>query len=379
MKRFLKFAAVGVSGIVVNQALLWFFTEITGLYYLFSAAIGIETSIITNFILNDKWTFRDRSHGKGGMFHRGLKFNAVSVAGLVINISVLFACTEYFGIYYLTSNLIGICAAFLWNYFVNLGWTWKAEKPGERKARTGSGPWKSKNKTVSIVIPTYNEKENIQKLIPMIFQTLNKAGIRAEVIVVDDNSPDKTWKAAEDLAREKKLPVRVVRRKGKLGLSSAVIEGFKVAKGDVLGVMDADHSHPVEVLPEMVKGLERFEMTVGSRYVKGGDIEKWPVKRKIISKTAIMMARPLTKLKDTTSGYFMVRRDVLEGPKLNPRGFKICLEVAVKSGARIKEIPIIFKDRLHGESKLGSNVMWDYIVHLKDLYKHKVRKKIKRS
>ena len=222
--RFLKFAAVGASGIVVNQGLLWFFTEIIGFYYLFSAAIGIEISIITNFILNDKWTFRDRSHGKKGVLRRGLKFNVVSVAGLVINISVLFACTEYFGIYYMTSNLIGIAAAFLWNYFVNLGWTWKVDKVGKSKS-VSTGQWRAKEKTLSIVIPTYNEKENIQKLIPMIFQTLRGAGIKGEVIVVDDNSPDKTWKAAEELAKEKKLPVKVVRRKGKLGLSSAVIEG----------------------------------------------------------------------------------------------------------------------------------------------------------
>ncbi|UCD07228.1 MAG: glycosyltransferase, partial [Candidatus Aenigmatarchaeota archaeon] len=92
--------------------------------------------------------------------------------------------------------------------------------------------------------------------------------IKAEVIVVDDNSPDGTAKASEQLGN--KFPVRVVKRKGKLGLSSAVIEGFKVAKGDALGVMDADLSHPVEVLPDMVKNLENYEMTVGSRHVKCG-------------------------------------------------------------------------------------------------------------
>ncbi|UCD07229.1 MAG: hypothetical protein JSW41_05395 [Candidatus Aenigmatarchaeota archaeon] len=89
------------------------------------------------------------------------------------------------------------------------------------------------------------------------------------------------------------------------------------------------------------------------------------------------MAKPLTPLKDTTSGYFMIRREVLEGPELNPRGFKICLEIAVKSGAKIKEVPIIFRDRAAGESKLGGNVMWEYILHLKDLYKFKIKKKLR--
>ncbi len=368
MKRFLKFAAVGASGVVVNEGLLWTFTEIAGLYYLFSAAIGIEVSIITNFILNEKWTFRDRSRGRKGMFRRGLKFNCVSVAGLAINMSVLFVCTDFLGIYYLVSNLAGILVAFLWNYFVNLGWTWKADKEEIRgKVR--------EVRMASIVIPTYNERENIGRLIPMIFSTLRKAGIRAEVIVVDDNSPDRTWEAARELG--KRFPVRVVRRKGKLGLSSATIEGFRAARGDVLGVMDADLQHPVDVLPDMIRGLERYEMTVGSRHVPGGDVGKWSARRKLLSKAAIAMARPLTQLKDTTSGYFMVRREVLEGSDLNPRGFKICLEVAVKSGARIKEIPITFGTREHGESKLSQNVMWDYILHLKDLYKHKARKKIR--
>jgi putative flippase GtrA len=365
MKRFFRFAAVGASGIVVNQGLLWLFTEIAGLFYLVSAAIGIETSIITNFILNDKWTFRDRS-GRKGMLRRGAKFNAVSVAGLAINVSVLYLFTESFGVYYLISNLLGIGAAFLWNYFVNLGWTWRHDESPGRTRKIGM---------VSIVIPTYNEKENIQKLIPMIFEALRKNRIRGEVIVVDDNSPDGTARAAEAL--RKRFPVRVVRRKGKLGLSSAVIEGFRIARGDALGVMDADLSHPTEALPDMVRGLERYDMTVGSRHVPGGGTEKWPLHRRAISKAAIMMARPLTSLKDTTSGYFMIRREVLEGTELNPRGFKICLEVAVKSGARIKEVPILFRDRAHGESKLGGNVMWDYIIHLKDLYGFRIKSKLR--
>jgi len=365
MKRFLKFATVGASGVFVNEGLLWFFTEIVGFFYLVSSAIGIEVSIITNFILNEFWTFRDRSRGKKGIFRRGVKFNVVSVAGLVINIGVLFFCTAFLGIYYLISNLIGIGCAFLWNYFVNLGWTWKAEEERKKARKIGM---------VSIVIPTYNEKENIQKLIPMIFQALRKNRIKGEVIVVDDNSPDRTGKAAESLG--KKFPVRVVHRKGKLGLSSAVLEGFKAARGDALGVMDADLSHPVEALPEMVKNLESFEMVVGSRHVPGGGIENWPLSRRMISKFAILLAKPLTSLKDTTSGYFMIRREILKGTDLNPRGFKICLEIAVKSGAKLKEIPIIFRDRAAGESKLGGNVMWDYIMHLKDLYKFKAMRKL---
>jgi dolichol-phosphate mannosyltransferase len=121
--RIAKFAMVGLSGVLVNEGLLWFFTEIAGLYYLISSAIGIEVSIITNFILNEKWTFSDRIRG-GGMLKRFPKFNLVSIGGLVINMTVLFSLTNFLGVYYLISNLFGILCAFLWNYFVNLRWTW---------------------------------------------------------------------------------------------------------------------------------------------------------------------------------------------------------------------------------------------------------------
>jgi len=171
--------------------------------------------------------------------------------------------------------------------------------------------------------------------------------------------------------------VKVLHRKGKLGLSSAVLEGFKVARGDALGVMDADLSHPAEALPRMVKSLEQgFEMVVGSRYVPGGGIENWPLNRRMLSKFAILLAKPLTSLKDTTSGYFITRREMIEGLDLNPRGFKICLEIAVKSNAKLKEIPITFRDRATGESKLGGNIMWEYLLHLKDLYCFKIKSKL---
>jgi len=121
--RIAKFALVGLSGVFVNEGLLWVLTEIAGLYYLISSAIGIELSIITNFILNDKWTFSDRARGVG-VLRRFPKFNLVSLGGLVINMIVLFSLTNSLGVYYLISNLFGISFAFLWNYLVNLKWTW---------------------------------------------------------------------------------------------------------------------------------------------------------------------------------------------------------------------------------------------------------------
>lgn len=124
--RFLKFCIVGGSGVIVNMGLLWLLTEIAGLYYLISSAISIETSIVTNFILNDYWTWKDvGGDGFKERLYRAVKFNIICAAGLVINISILWAMTEILGIYYLASNLFGIAGAMLWNFYVNDKVTWK--------------------------------------------------------------------------------------------------------------------------------------------------------------------------------------------------------------------------------------------------------------
>mgnify|MGYP000731125056 CR=1 FL=1 len=124
--RFVKFCLVGASGVLVNMGLLWLLTEFVGLFYLLSAAISIETSIITNFILNDRFTFPDRrSAGAKHFLKRLVKFNLISLAGLGINLGVLWLLTAVFGVYYLLSNLCGIAVATLWNYLANIGWTWR--------------------------------------------------------------------------------------------------------------------------------------------------------------------------------------------------------------------------------------------------------------
>ena len=125
-RRFFKFAVVGGSGVVVNLGLLWILTEFAGLFYLYSALISIEASIISNFMLNEHWTFRDRRQKHISMFRRGVKFNIVSIAGMLINMAVLYVFTEFAGLYYMYSEMLGIVAAFLWNYFINLYWTWNS-------------------------------------------------------------------------------------------------------------------------------------------------------------------------------------------------------------------------------------------------------------
>jgi len=225
---------------------------------------------------------------------------------------------------------------------------------------------------LSFVIPTYNEKNNIERLIPSVFSVLSKNKIDAEVIIVDDNSPDGTSEAVLKLGS--KYNVKLIRRAGKLGLSSAVVEGFSMAKGDSIGVMDADFSHPVELLPKMYWFLKTHDMVVASRYVKGGGIENWPLRRRLISKAATLLARPVTRLNDPMSGYFMIRRSLLDGVKLNPRGYKIGLEICAKTRPRrIREVPFTFKDRASGESKMDKKEIMNYLLHVLGLYWSRVK------
>jgi dolichol-phosphate mannosyltransferase len=223
----------------------------------------------------------------------------------------------------------------------------------------------------SIVIPTYNEAAGIGKLLSALDATFRASSLDGEIIVVDDNSPDGTGKLVEELSRS--LPVRCVHRSGKLGLSSAVIEGWAVARPEsiALGAMDADFSHDVNALPKMVAALAsgQYGLAVGSRYVAGGGIANWPAHRVITSRVACWLARPLTQVKDVTSGYFLVRRNALEAVRLDPIGFKIGLEVIAKAHyGKAIEVPYVFKDREAGVSKLNQREIYNYLKQLGRLY-----------
>jgi dolichol-phosphate mannosyltransferase len=135
--------------------------------------------------------------------------------------------------------------------------------------------------------------------------------------------------------------------------------------------MDADFSHDINALPKMVEALAsgRYGLAVGSRYVAGGGIANWPRRRIVTSRVACWLARPLTKVKDVTSGYFLVRREALDGVTLDPIGFKIGLEVIVKGQyGNVLEVPYVFKDRIVGESKLNQKEIWNYLKQLRKLY-----------
>jgi len=195
-----------------------------------------------------------------------------------------------------------------------------------------------------------------------------------EIVVVDDNSPDGTGAIVDQLSA--RYPVRCLHRPGKLGLSSGVIEGWKFARADseALGAMDADFSHDPKVVVQMVRALENgYDLAIGSRYVPGGGIENWPARRKVTSLVAIALAKPLTRIRDITSGFFLVRRGALEGVELDPIGLKIGLEVIAKARYRKAiEVPYVFTDRVAGSSKLNGSEVLNYLRQLGRIYRQKL-------
>jgi dolichol-phosphate mannosyltransferase len=224
----------------------------------------------------------------------------------------------------------------------------------------------------SVVVPTYNEADGIERLIATLGELFRSHGLDGEIIVVDDNSPDGTGAIVDGLAD--RYPVRCLHRPGKMGLSSGVIDGWKFARpeSEALGAMDADFSHDASIIPTMVAALAggEYGLAIGSRYVPGGGIENWPLRRKITSIVAIALAKPLTPVRDITSGFFLVRRSALQGVELDPIGFKIGLEVIAKAHyGRALEIPYVFTDRVAGTSKLNGKEILNYLRQLGRIYK----------
>ena len=222
----------------------------------------------------------------------------------------------------------------------------------------------------SLIIPTYNECKNIPILLERI--AINLSDINKEVIVVDDNSPDNTWEIARSLSL--KYPwLRVIRRMTERGLSSAVLAGFEIAEGEVMAVMDSDLQHDEKAVIAFLNAFQNgADIVVGSRKVQGGGIEDWSKVRKFVSWVATLLSKIALpqSVSDPMSGFFAIKRNVYETYKhqINPRGFKILLEFLARAKqCKIEEVGYTFKGRIHGESKLSSKVIFDYIFALYDL------------
>jgi dolichol-phosphate mannosyltransferase len=237
----------------------------------------------------------------------------------------------------------------------------EAIRPGPEAPRETAG-----FPALSVVVPTFNERDNVTKLYQKLVATLK--GVAWEVIFVDDNSPDATWDVVRDLARQDSR-VRCLRRIGRRGLSGACIEGILASSAPFAAVMDADLQHDETQLPKMLSLLQsgQAELVVGSRYIEGGSADSFNRQRAGASALATEVAKRVlgVAIKDPMSGFFMIRRDHFEqlAPQLSTQGFKILLDIVATAHGKLRtvEVPFTFGSRLHGESKLDSMVALDFL------------------
>ncbi len=223
---------------------------------------------------------------------------------------------------------------------------------------------------ILVIIPTYNEADNIRQLISSVLAVRDSIN----VLVVDDNSPDKTWEIVEHIKNENSK-VHLIRRHGKHGLGSAYVAGFKYAiehRFDYIFQMDADFSHNPQNIPDFLEKIKDHDLVIGSRYKDGVRVVNWPIKRLILSFMANVYTRVITGMPiyDATGGYKCFRREVLEGldlDRIKSNGYAFQIEMnfkTYKKRFRLTEIPIIFEDRRVGISKMSKRIILEAIFRV---------------
>ena len=230
---------------------------------------------------------------------------------------------------------------------------------------------KTPNVDLSVVIPNFNESYGISRILRALHSSLEELQINFEIILVDDDSPDSTWKIAADLIEE--IPeLTVIRRLGTKGLATAVICGWHYSNGRLLGVMDGDGQHPVEVIKDLFNTFseDRNEVAIASRYLPHGGIKKWSLSRRLLSRGAqtlgqLLLPGAIGTINDPMSGFFIVKRSIITETELDPVGYKILLEILARSQTnKIQEVPYVFLERSSGKSKVALSHYISYLRHL---------------
>ena len=225
---------------------------------------------------------------------------------------------------------------------------------------------------LTVIIPTFNEEANIRNIVMAVDAVFHEHSLHGQILVVDDNSSDATISIVHELKRQK-ANVEILVREQDHGLSQSVVDGFSHASSDVFVVIDADFSHPPVLIPRMYDEIRKGnDVVIGSRYMEGGGIKKWPLKRRIISIGATFLGRLLfPDITDPVSGFFAIRKTVIDKASLKPRGYKILLEVLGKgTWEKDKEIPFEFVDREEGTSKLKIRTIIEYALQVLDITLH---------
>jgi dolichol-phosphate mannosyltransferase len=224
---------------------------------------------------------------------------------------------------------------------------------------------------LTIIIPTFNEAENIERMVIRIDTICKAQDITEEILVVDDNSNDSTIAIVKKLMSDRPYLHLLVRTQNR-GLSPSLYDGIINAKADLVQCIDCDFSHPPEKIPVFYHILknEGNDMVIGSRYIKGGEVVNWPILRRALSSGAALFSRLLIPhIKDSGSGFFAINRLILIGTILSPRGFRMGFEILGKAHwTRVQEIPIVFKDREFGQSKLKGRIICDFLIQCGSIF-----------
>jgi len=356
-----RFLLVGASGVGVNMTVLWTLHGRLDLSPLLAAALAVETSICSNFLLNDVWTF-----GEGRRFRswpaRAFAFHAAAAIAAAVNLSLFLLLTSVAGFHYLAANLIAIGVASVVNFGVSASWVWRP-KPSLTPAPVLEDDSHSTSPSKRIVVvPTYNESANVRRLVERVLAL----GPEYEVLVVDDSSPDGTGEIVAGMAAREPR-VHLLSRYAKMGIASAYTTGFRKALSLGAGLvyqMDSDFSHDPDDLRRLGAVANSHSVVIGSRYVTGGSTPGWPLRRIVMSRVANRAARSLIGIpvRDATGGFKCWSRAVLESLPLDSvhsTGFAFQLEMnylAWQSGFSLVEVPITFEDRKAGQSKASLRV-----------------------
>jgi dolichol-phosphate mannosyltransferase len=357
-----RFGAVGAAGVVVNTLALLALTRGAGLAEWQASPLATEAAIVGNFLLNDAWTFRDARGGATAT--RLLRYNGVALGGMAITVAVLCLLTRVFGADLLPANLAAVACATAWNYIVNSRWTWAATRAQVAPVPAHPREENSAMRTL-VIIPTYNERENIGRLIPAILEQDE----RFDVLVVDDGSPDGTGQVARSMSIRSHR-VNLLQRPDKQGLGTAYLAGFRRALSwgyHSVVEMDADFSHSPADLPRLVAPVRAGEadIVLGSRWAKGGGTRGWPLRRRLLSRGGSLYARAVlgVGVRDLTGGFKCFSRRALHTLELDAvrsNGYSFQIELtyrAIRAGLRVIEVPIVFTERERGVSKMSGAIV----------------------
>jgi dolichol-phosphate mannosyltransferase len=354
--QFLRFCVVGASGYGVN------FTAFAISLALFSqaliaAACGFAVAIATNFWLNRRWTFA--SDDRALAMQAG-RFLTVSLAACLVAGAILQLLIGEAGLPALAAQPAAVVAATPLSFVGSKSWAFAATVPAPA-ART------PQRQNTWLVVPTYNEADNLEPFVRRVLPELARAAGEHKVLIVDDSSPDGTGAIADRLAAELDA-VEVLHRAEKDGLGRAYAAGFERALADgaeLIVQMDVDFSHDPRHIPALIAGAADADLVIGSRYVDGGGVADWGLARRLLSRGGSWYARTVlgVPVRDLTGGFKCFRRDLLES--LEPSTFKTAgfgfqVEVtyrALRAGARVREVPIRFRDRQAGTSKMSSKIV----------------------